>query len=115
MYFSVKGIVKVMFIVILCSLLVRGPQFEKYRRSLPLQAKFRAVCVVSSCALRHPQPQQSGRQHILAVHSQNHVCPVFFNGPLRSVQTWNILVHLGFVNRKPIFFTVGDLFFARGK
>jgi len=72
MYFSVKGIVKVMFIVILCSLLVRGPQFEKCRRPLPLEAKFRAVCV-SNCALRHPQPQQSGRQHIVAVHSQNHV------------------------------------------
>jgi hypothetical protein len=30
--------------VTLCSLLVRGPQFEKYRRLLPLQARFHAVC-----------------------------------------------------------------------
>lgn len=60
MYFGVKGIVKVIFIVVLCNLLVHGPQFEKYGRRLPLQAKFRAVCVVSNCGLQEPPSQQSG-------------------------------------------------------
>ena len=67
MYFSVKGIVKVMFIVTLCSLPFRGPQFEKCLRPLPLQANFRAVCVVSNCAPRHLWLQQSCRQLILTL------------------------------------------------